>query len=437
MSTLLQGGWVVTHSDPAGRYRGFHGDLLLVDGLIKRVIVDGERPHADSVVDVSGLWLVPGFVQTHTHLVQALFRGMADDLALLDWLRLRIWPLEAAHDEESTYWSARLGITEMLLGGTTGILDMASVRHTDSVFKAAGEAGIRAHIGKAMMDRPNEAGLSESTESSVRSSCELRDRWHRKGLLRYAFAPRFVPSCTESLLRQTVHEARSAGCLIHSHASENKDEVELVESLTSMSNVEYLDRVGMTGPDVVLAHCIHLSDAEAALLGQTATNVAHCPGSNLKLASGIATTPALMANGVNLTLGADGAPCNNRMDMFAEMRLAALIQKPIHGAPVPKAEDILDLATINGARALGTNGGDILPGQTADIVALDPSLPHSLGGGPAAGSLVYGMTPANVRHVWVNGDAVVVDRQVAAWDWSETLAGCRSSLERIRKRAKL
>lgn len=428
---------MVTRSSNAGRYVGFDADLVLCAGRIEAVVPHGTPIDDAEVFDVTGLWLMPGFVQAHTHLIQTLFRGMADDLPLLDWLRNRIWPLEAAHDEESAYWSARLGLTEMLLSGTTAILDMASVRHTDQVFRAAQEIGIRAHIGKAMMDRPNEAGLSESTEQSLKTSCDLSDRWHGKGLLHYAFAPRFVPSCTEALLRQTVVEARNRGCLVHSHASENTDEVELVHSLTGKSNVDYLHQIGMTGMDVVLAHCIHLTDHEIELLAQTGTAIVHCPGSNLKLASGIAPIPTFIRNGSRLTIGADGAPCNNRMDPFAEMRLAALIQKPEHGADVLEAADILDVATINGANVLNTGGGDLVEGSAADIVALDPKMAHSFGGGHPSGMVVYSMTPANVCHVWINGNLVVRNRSLLAWDWNDTADGCTKALERVRKRAGL
>jgi len=437
MSKVLRGGTIVTGSNEAGQYAGHKADLLISDGKIAAVLPPGDPAVGAKDLDVSGMWLVPGFVQAHTHLIQTLFRGMADDLALLDWLRSRIWPLESAHDEESAYWSARLGLTEMLLGGTTAILDMASVRHTDAVFQAAQEAGIRAHIGKAMMDRENEAGLSETTDVSLQTSCDLRDQWHGKGHLRYAFAPRFVPSCTEALLTETVAAARSSDCLIHSHASENQMEVELVRSLTAMDNVAYLDSIGMTGPDVVLAHCIHLTADELRILTETRTAIAHCPGSNFKLASGIAPIPDLLAAGAVCVIGSDGAPCNNRMDMFAEMRLAALIQKPEHGASTLPAEAILNMATRQGASVLKTGGGDLIVGASADIIAIDPAMPHSLGGGSPAGSLVYAQTPSNVRHVWVGGDPVVVDGDVCGWDWSDTVQGCRAALKRVRQRVGL
>jgi len=203
-----------------------------------------------------------------------------------------------------------------------------------------------------------------------------------------------------------------------------------------MRNVEYLDSVGMTGPDVVLAHCIHLDGAEMDILARSKTAIAHCPGSNFKLGSGIAPIPELIARDAIVTLGADGAPCNNRMDMFAEMRLAALMQKPRLGPKALPAEVVLDMATLEGARVLGTGGGDIQPGNTADIIALEPDCAHSWGGGHPAGAVVYASTPSNIRHVWVEGDPVVVDGSIPCWNWEETVEGCRGALRRLEERAR-
>ena len=435
MNIVLRGGSIVTHTDPKRPYNGFAADVHVIDGTIQALLTPGAPAPDATEYSVAGLWLLPGMIQAHTHLVQTLFRGAADDLALMDWLRKRIWPFEAAHDEESTYWSARLGLTEMLLGGTTGILDMASVQHTDAIFQAASECGMRAHIGKAMMDRPNEAGLSDTTDEALRSSHALRDRWHGEGRLRYAYAPRFVPSCTKELLTETIRAARASQCLIHSHASENRDELDLVRGLTRMENVEYLASIDMVGPDVVLAHCIHLNEREMSLLSDTKTVIVHCPGSNLKLGSGIAPIPELLNAGAVVTLGADGSPCNNRMDIFAEMRLAALIQKPRLGPESLPAPEVLDMATIQGAQVLGTGGGDIVPGAAADIVALDVDIAHSFGGTPGAGNVVYACTPQNVRHLWIEGEQVVEDGVLGCWDWQETLQECRSAFQRVFERA--
>jgi cytosine/adenosine deaminase-related metal-dependent hydrolase len=386
-------------------------------------------------IDLAGKWLLPGFVQTHVHLVQTLFRGLADDLLLLDWLRTRIWPLERAHDADSVYASARLGLTELLAGGTTAILDMATVHHTDAVFAAAAESGIRLWCGAAMMDRDNEAGLSQPTERSLADACALADRWHGQGLLRYAFAPRFVPSCSDTLLRETAREARARGCLLHTHASENRDEVELVRSLVGTDNVLHLDRLGFTGPDVALAHCIHLTDEEERVLADTGTRVLHCPSSNLKLGSGVARIPELLARGVHVSLGADGAPCNNRLDMFAEMRLAALVQKPRLDPRAMPAPLVMRMATAHGAEALGFPGGEIAVDKVADLVVVDPD--RLWGGGDPHGALVYALDTRAVTEVWVAGRKVAEDGRVLAWDTRETVARGRAALTRVRERAGL
>lgn len=432
MQTLFRGGQIIP--GPASS-PPLTADLLIDGETVLELREPGApAPPEARVVDATGRWILPGFAQIHVHLVQTLFRGLADDLELLDWLRLRIWPLERAHDADSAYWSARLGLTEMLLGGTTAILDMATVHHTDTVFEAAQEVGIRAFIGKAQMDRDNEAGLGEPTQDSLASAADLRDRWHGRGRLRYAFAPRFVPSCSDELLRRTAEEARRTGCLIHTHASENRGEVELVRQLTGADNVVWLDHLGLTGPDVVLAHCIHLTDAERAILAATGTTVAHCPSSNLKLGSGLAPIPELLEAGVSVGLGADGAPCNNRMDMFTEMRLAALIQKPRVGASSLPAAQVLELATRQGARALGLDGGELAPGRLADLVIVDPDTAWGWGGDDPKSALVYAHTPASVREVWIGGEQVVVDGAVRGWDLRETIQGCRAALARVRAR---
>lgn len=413
-------------------------DLHVQGGMIVGICPTGPLPPPGArVIEAERMTLMPGLVQAHVHLVQTLFRGMADDLALLDWLRMRIWPLERAHDEDSAYWSARLGLTEMLLGGTTAILDMATVRHTDAVFRAAEETGLHAFIGNAMMDRDNEAGLGASTEDNLREAERLRKQWHGKGNLRFAYAPRFVPSCSEELLTETARLAREHGCLVHSHASENCDEVAMVKEMTGRDNIVYLHDVGLSGPHVALAHCIHLTAEEIEILAETQTTVIHCPGSNAKLASGLARIPELRARGIRCALGADGAPCNNRMDGFAEMRLAALLQKPRLGAEAMPARAALQMATAAGAEALGINAGILATGRAADLLLLDPDMPHSVGGGPPDSAVVYAMTPANVRGVWIGGRQVVADGAVAGWDTAETIRGGKRALRRVRERAGL
>jgi cytosine/adenosine deaminase-related metal-dependent hydrolase len=235
----------------------------------------------------------------------------------------------------------------------------------------------------------------------------LIERWHgtENGRLRYAFAPRFVLSCSEDLLARTVKEARRRGLIMHTHASENRREVEAVRSACGKDNVEYLESIGMTGSDTVLAHCVWLSDKEETVLRSTGTHVAHCPSSNLKLGSGIARVPELLALGINVALAADGAPCNNNLDGFTEMRLAALIHKVRKGPTTMPAETVLEMATLHGARALGLEDqiGSIEEGKKADLVVVKTSELHAAPQADPISMLVYSLKGSDVEHVFVDG----------------------------------
>src|SRR6266850_4994728 len=347
-------------------------DLLIRDGRIASVSEANET--ADITIDATGCIVLPGFVQTHIHLCQTLFRVAADDLALLDWLKKRVWPMEAAHTAESVRASARLGVAELIKGGTTCALTMETVNHTEEVFKVVDASGFRAIVGKCMMDKGDEVprALHEETGNSIRESLSLLETWHGKadGRIGYCFAPRFALSCSPELLTQVGKLARERSVIVHTHASENKNECAFVESETGQRNVDYLDSLGLTGPHVVLAHCVHLGEAEFEILANTQTNVAHCPSSNLKLGSGIAEVTLMLERGISVSLGADGAACNNRLDMFTEMRSMALLQKVLHGPEALPARQALRIATIGGARALGLEQeiGTIETGKRADLI---------------------------------------------------------------------
>ncbi|MBK6683832.1 MAG: 5'-deoxyadenosine deaminase [Deltaproteobacteria bacterium] len=404
---LLEGGTIVT-MDP--RRSVVRGDLLIEGHRIAALgpLAKGKKK-IDEVVDCQGRLVIPGLIQPHTHLCQTLFRGQADDLELLDWLAQRIWPFEAAHDEASLYCSSLIGGAELLRSGTTAILDMGTVRHTDAIFRAAKKLGLRATIGKAMMDSGQNlpAGLRETTEASLKESLALHGRWHgtENGRLRYAFAPRFVLSCTETLLRQVVVEARARGLLIHTHASENSGEIEAVRARCGADNVAYLHQLGMSGPDTVLAHCVWLTSGEQRILADTGTHVAHCPSSNLKLASGFAKIPDLLGLGINVGLAADGAPCNNNLDAFMEMRLAGLIHKPRFGPTAMPARTVFELATLGGAKALGLSQqiGSLEIGKQADVTVVDPRTLNATPASDPYSMLVYALTGRDVEHVFVDG----------------------------------
>lgn len=394
------------------------GALLVEDGTIVALHQDARKRGAEAEaagrplerVDARGLWLLPGFVQTHIHLCQTLLRNGPDDLPLLPWLKSHVWPGEAAHDEETLEISARLGLAELLAGGTTALLDMGTVRHTDAIFRAAESSGMRVTSGNALMDDPstNPRDLVLGAAESLAETERLAKRWHGAGggRLRVAYCPRFAVSCTDGLLREAAARARSNGLLVHTHASENVDEIALVMARTGKRNVTYLDDVGISGSHVVLAHVIHADKDERALLAARGTTVAHCPSSNLKLGSGICPVPEYLSQGIRVTLGADGAPCNDRLDPFTEMRLAALLPKVRPTAGFLSAWDVVRMATREGAAALGLPSGTIEPGRRADFVLLDPdsgfASPTTWRDDPY-GPIVYSMDRSHVAATWVDG----------------------------------
>jgi 5-methylthioadenosine/S-adenosylhomocysteine deaminase len=416
------------------------GDLLIRDGRIARIGKANET--SDITIDAAGCVVLPGFVQTHIHLCQTIFRGAADDLSLLDWLKKRVWPMEAAHTADSVRASARLGVAELIKGGTTCALTMETVNHTEEVFKVVDESGFRAIVGKCMMDKGDEVprALHEQTEDSIRESLSLLDTWHGKadGRIGYCFAPRFALSCSPELLSQVGKLARERGVMVHTHASENKNECAFVESETGKRNVAYLDSLGLTGAHVVLAHCVHLDEAEFETLRNTQTNVAHCPSSNLKLGSGIAEVTRMLERGISVSLGADGAACNNRLDMFTEMRTMALLQKVLHGPEAFPANQALRMATFGGAQALGLEKqiGSLEIGKRADVIVVNLDALHSI---PHAKDLVsavvYSAEAGDVQSVIIDGEIVMRDRELLSLDEKAILRDAERESSELIKRA--
>ena len=411
------------------------GDLLINGAHIAAI---GETSQtADTVIDAAGCAVIPGFVQTHVHLCQTIFRGAADDLALIDWLKQRVWPMEAAHTPASITASARLGIAELIKGGTTCALTMETVNHTREVFKVVEETGFRATVGKCMMDKGDEVprALQEQTASSIDESLALLDEWHGKagGRIRYCFAPRFAISCTRELLEKVADLARSRGVMVHTHASENRTECELVQQESGLRNITYLDSVGLTGRHVALAHCVHLSNDEIKTLKTTGTNVVHCPSSNLKLGSGIAPVVTLLEEGVSVSLGADGAACNNRLDMFTEMRTAALLQKALHGPEVMPASRVLRMATIDGARALGLDSeiGSLEVGKRADVAVVRLDRLHATPVTDVVSALVYSVEQDDVDTVIIDGKLLMSGRELLTINEQETIRNAQVQRENL------
>ena len=411
------------------------GDVVIRDGRIASIGTSGET--ADRVIDGRGSYLLPGFIQTHIHLCQTLFRGYADDLALLDWLKTRVWPMEAAHTPRSLAAAAQQAAAELLRSGTTAVLTMETVHDTDAVFEALEPMGLRAVVGKCMMDADSAvpARLMEQTSASIDESIAIARRWHGRanGRLRAAFAPRFAISCSRELLEAVAQLANDRQLVVHTHASENRDEIALIQSRTGRKNIDYLADTGLASPRLCLAHCVWVDDDEQSLMAERGVKVLHCPGSNLKLGSGLAPVVEMRAKGISVSLGADGAACNNHLDMFEEMRLAAVLQSVRHQPGALTARNAIAMATREGARALGLEKdiGSIEAGKRADLILVDTSGPDPYS------TIVYASRGTDVRTTIVDGQVLIDEFKPTRWDFNEITATARAEAKALASRANL
>lgn len=440
MSTILIRNAVVMTMNHQNQI--FTGDVLIEGNRISQMGERLETQAVERIIDAGGKVLLPGFVQTHIHLCQTLFRGRADDLSLIEWLKEKIWPLEAAHSEDSVYYSAMLGIGELIRSGTTTILDMETVHYTESAFQAIKESGIRALSGKVMMDHGTEVpvALQENTQKSLQDSVDLLEKWHgaENGRIQYAFCPRFVVSCTEELLVGVRDLSAEYNVMVHTHASENLGEIAMVEAERGMRNIVYLDHIGLAKPNLILAHSIWLDDEEKRIIRERGVKVTHCPGSNMKLASGIAEIPLLLEQGIDVGIGADGAPCNNNLDMFQEMRLTAYMQKVKHGPTIMNAKTVLRMATMGGAKVLGLENeiGSVEIGKLADLQLLDLEDFHVYPSFDADwySRVVYAATRGDVDTVLIDGQIVMENKIVKTVDKKVVLKEADRSLRKLIER---
>jgi 5-methylthioadenosine/S-adenosylhomocysteine deaminase len=437
-TTLIRNATILTMND----------HLDIVEGAVAvsggRIVSVGAEPAAtcDHVVNAAGAYLVPGFIQTHIHLCQTLFRSYADDMPLLEWLRRRIWPMEAAHSPATLRAATRLAAADLLLSGTTTALTMETVHDTDVVFETLADVGLRATVGKCMMDSDDgvPARLREETQRSIDESVALIRRWEgaANGRLRAAFAPRFAVSCSRRLLEAVASLSASDRVLVHTHASESRDEVDVVRRLSGgLSNLEYLAATGLASERLCAAHCVWVNDAEQALLAEHDVKVLHCPGSNLKLGSGIAPVTDMRRRGICVSLGADGAACNNRLDMFDEMRLAATLQAVRHAPGALTARDALWMATREGARALGLEPelGSIEPGKRADLILVERDRPHLAPDTDPWSTIVYAARGTDVRLTMVDGEILVNDFALTRLDGPGAVAEAKAAARDVARRA--
>ncbi len=434
-STLIRGGRLVTMN---AKRDVLSADLRFQNGVITEIGRDLRINDGDDLIDATECFVIPGLIQVHTHLVQTLFRGLADDLELLDWLKLKIWPMENAHNRESIRASARIGLLEMQLSGTTSILDMGTVRLHEEIFNEAEKSKMRYWGGNCLMDMKSASGpLYREREDSLAYSEELIRTWHRTTpLIEYAISPRFAISCSDKILKACNKLQSDHDLIFHTHASENKSEVALVKKRTGLANVQFLKKMGCLNRKSVIAHGIHLSNAEINDIIKAEAGIAHCPSSNLKLASGIAKIQTYLKKGMKVGLGSDGAPCNNSMDAFIEMRLAALLQKPLFGPTALPAREAFALATLGGAKVLNRADeiGSLENGKRADIVIVRRDHPSVATVEDAYSALVYSCTGRDVRDVWIDGNLIVRDSQHQIFDLKQASAQAREELRKLTER---
>jgi len=365
------------------------GPLLVRDGVIVALgpavpaaLAMLPQGRADTSFDARGAFVLPGLIQGHIHLCQTLFRGLAEHSDLLRWLRERIWPLECAHTEASIAASARAGLAELIAAGVTCVNDMGTVRHTDAIGAVLEESGIRAVFGKALMDQGEgvPAALLEPRRAALDDALALAQRFEGAagGRLRVSLAPRFILSCSEALWHDVAAASAERGLLVHTHISESPEESRAVKRAVKRTAARHFAHHGVLSERFVGAHGVWLEDAELKLLAKAGAALVHCPGSNLKLGSGLADVRAWRRAGLRCALGSDGAACNNRLDPFHEMSFAAGIARVKHADEPLTARDVLALATRDGARALGLGEttGSLEAGKQADVIVVDVSAPH-------------------------------------------------------------
>lgn len=412
------------------------GDLLVEGDRIAALARHPERLASDAVtkvVDARHLIIMPGLVNTHGHAAMSLLRSYADDLPLKEWLEQKIWPVEDRLTSEDVYWGTMLSIVEMLKSGTTTFADMYFFM--DQVAEAVAESGIRAVLSRGLMD------AASSGAEALREAEELYTRWHggENGRISITLGPHAIYTCSADYLRKVMAVAERTEQQLQIHLSETAGEVENCYSQHGCSPVELLEKIGFFSYPVIAAHCVHLSDADIAILAEHGVGVAHNPGSNLKLGSGIAPLARLLAAGVKVGLGTDGPSSNNNLDMIEEMRLASLLAKGTAQDPtLVSAATALHLATAGGVAVLSLETvGRLEPGYKADLIGINYDQPHFYPLHDPLANLVYAARSADVEFVMVDGQFCVENGTLTRLDEEKIKAEASRCARRLTGKGKI
>jgi 5-methylthioadenosine/S-adenosylhomocysteine deaminase len=433
VDTLIEARWVVP-VEPAGVVLDEHA-VAVKDGVIVAVVPTAEaraRFEAAEHVVLEDHVLIPGLVNLHTHAAMSLMRGLADDLPLMEWLNQHIWPAEAQHvSMDFVRTGTLLACAEMMRGGTTCMNDMYFF--PEAAAEAVLQAGMRANLGMVVLDFPT--NYASDADDYLAKGLALRDKMRHEDLLSFCLAPHAPYTVSDASFAKIVRYAEELQVPVCIHLHESKEEIAEALAKTGMRPLARLKQLGLVGPQLIAVHAVQLEPDDIALLARHGASVAHCPASNLKLANGVAPVAALLAAGVNVGIGTDGAASNNRLDMFAEMRLAALLAKGSSGqAGAMPAHGALHAATLAGARALGLEHkiGSIVSGKSADLTAVNLGKPELMPVYDAVSHLVYVAGREHVTEVWIGGNHVVNAQQLTRLDLPSLESGTRVWQNRVR-----
>jgi len=388
---------------------------------------------AEKTIDARGALIMPGLVNGHNHAAMTCYRGMADDLPLMEWLTRYIFPAESKSDENQIYWSTLLACAEMIRSGTTTFGDMYLFE--EQVAQATRQAGMRAVVGEVLYNFPSPN--YGPPENGLKYTEQLINRWQGDPLIQIAIEPHALYTCSPFLLRQCRDMADRYGVPLVIHLAETRSELEEVSMKYGQTPVKYMENLGLLSSSLIACHCVWLTEEEMDLLARRGVKVVHNPESNMKLASGVAPVPELLARGVTVGLGTDGCASNNNLDLFQEMDSAAKLHKVHRLDPtVMPAEVVLEMATLGGAKVLGLDKeiGSLEVGKKADVIILDLNRPHLQPIYNLASHLVYSATGADVRDVIIDGHLVMQDRKLLTIDEETVINKIQEIKEKIWQR---
>ena len=407
--------------------------VLIKDDLISEIADEIDESNADKIIDASGKILLPGFVNTHTHLSMTLFRGLADDLSLDSWLNDHIWPMEANLNGDYCYIGALLGAVELIKSGTTTFSDMYF--YMEDVARAVDEAGIRAVLSYGMID----FGDAEKREAEIKENLQLFENCNgmADGRIKVFFGPHSPYTASEELLIKVRELADKYNMGIHIHVSETQKEIDDVSQEKGLRPFEYLDKIGFLGPDVVAAHCVWLSDEEIEIIKKHGVKVSHNPCSNMKLASGISPVSKLIENDICVSIGTDGASSNNNLDLIEELKTASLLQKVSTLDPnVVNSHEAIAMGTIKGAEALGLSDeiGSIEVGKKADIILIDTNSANMVpDSSTLTSNIIYSANGSNVDTTICNGKILMENKKLTVLDEQEIYEKARKAIKNLKE----